>query len=74
MKMGIRLGTWNDRSLNRPGSFKTVLRELEKYKLDLVDVEVRWDKGGTEPAGDNTFFYENGDDNHRLGSGFFVHE
>jgi hypothetical protein len=27
--------------------------ELAKYKLDLVGVqEVRWYKGGTEPAGD----------------------
>jgi hypothetical protein len=30
---------------------KTVSRELEKYELDLLGVqEVRWDKGGTEPA------------------------
>jgi hypothetical protein len=56
-KMGMRFGTWNVRSLYRSGSLKTVSGELAKYKLHLVGVqEVRWDKGGTEPAGDYTFF------------------
>jgi hypothetical protein len=40
-----------ERSLYRVGSLMTVLRELSKYKLDLVGVqEVRWEGGGTEPA------------------------
>jgi hypothetical protein len=30
--------------------------ELGKHKLDLVGVQVRWEKGGTERAGDYTFF------------------
>jgi hypothetical protein len=30
---------------------ETVARELSKYKLDLEGIqEVRWDKGGSEPA------------------------
>jgi hypothetical protein len=29
-----------------------VLRELSKYKLDLVGVQVRWEDAGTEPAGE----------------------
>jgi hypothetical protein len=31
--------TWNVRSLYRTGSLKTVARELETYKLDLVGVQ-----------------------------------
>jgi hypothetical protein len=35
-----------------------VLRELARYKLDLVGVqEVTWEGGGTEPAGEYTLFY-----------------
>jgi hypothetical protein len=39
--------------------------EMSKYKLYLVGVqEVRWDGGGTERAGEYTFFYGKGNDNH----------
>jgi hypothetical protein len=50
-------------------------RRRKKKKFDLVGVqEVRWDKGGTEPAGDYTFFYGNGYADHHLGTGFFIHK
>jgi exonuclease III len=36
--------------------------------------EVRWEGGGTEPAGENTFFFWKWNDNHELGTGLFVHK
>jgi hypothetical protein len=65
--MVMRLGLWNVRSLYRVGSLTTVSRELARYKLDLVGVqEVRWEGGGTEPAGEYTFFYGNKRNAYRL--------
>jgi hypothetical protein len=72
--MDMRFGTWNVRSLCRIGSLKTVTREFGKCKLDLVGVQVRWEKGGTERAEDYTFFYGQGNGDHQIGTGFFVHK
>jgi hypothetical protein len=73
--MDMRFGTWNVRSLYSAGSLKTVSRELTRYKLDLVGVEeVRWEGGGTEPAGEYAFFYGKGHENHELRTGLFVHK
>ena len=39
----MRIGKWNARSLYRSGSLTTLVRELVRYKFDLVGVqEVRW--------------------------------
>jgi hypothetical protein len=44
-------------------------------ELDLVGVqEVRWDKGGTEPAGVCTFVYGSRNENPELDTEFFVRE
>jgi hypothetical protein len=59
--MDMRFGMWNVRSVYRAGSLRAVAEEISKYKLNLVGVqEVRWDGGGTEAAGEYTFFMERG--------------
>jgi exonuclease III len=73
--MDMRFVTWNVRSMYRAGSLRTVAEEISKYKLDLVAVQkIRWDGNGTEPAGEYTFFYGKGNENHELGTGIFVHK
>jgi hypothetical protein len=64
----MRSGTWNVRS-----TYRAVGEEISKYKLDLVGVqEVRWDGGGTERAGEYTFFYLKKNENHELCTVFLV--
>jgi hypothetical protein len=57
-------------------SLRALAEEISKYKLyyklNIVGVqEVRWDGGRTESAGDYTFFYGKGNENHELGTTFF---
>jgi exonuclease III len=62
----MRFGTWNIRSLCRVGATKSVVGELEKYKLDLVGVqEVRWEGEGYQTTDNYTFFYEKENVNHQ---------
>jgi hypothetical protein len=72
--MNMRCGMWNVRRLYRAGSLMTVVKEISNCKLDLVRVqEVRWGRGGTEPAGEYVFSYEKANENHELGTSFFIH-
>jgi hypothetical protein len=36
--------------------------------------EVRWEGGGSKPAGEYTFLHGKGNENHELGTGFFVYK
>ena len=54
-KTEMRFGTRNVTSVYKPGSLKTVTREVEKYRLDLMRVQmVRWEREGSKLAGDYT--------------------
>jgi hypothetical protein len=75
LNMDMRFGLQNVRSLYSAGSLTTVSRELVRYMLHLVGVqEVRWEGCGTELVGEYKFFYWRENENHKLGTVFFVHK
>jgi Endonuclease/Exonuclease/phosphatase family. len=70
--MDMRFGTWNVRSLFRTRALGLVTSEIDKCRMDLVGIqEVRWDGSGTLESGNCTLFYEEGNANHQVGTGFF---
>jgi hypothetical protein len=72
--MDMQFGRCNVRSLHRAGSIMTTVKEASKYKLDLVGVQdVKWHKRGTILAVEYTFFYGKKNENHEIGTSFFVY-
>jgi hypothetical protein len=52
-----------------------VLKEISKYKLDLVGVqEIKLDRGGTKPANEYKFFHGQGNENNELRTFLYVRE
>ena len=71
----MSIGTWNVTSLYRTGAVILVAQELAKCRLDLVGVqEARLDENGISPIGDYMLFHWKGNNNHQLGTGFFIHK
>jgi Endonuclease/Exonuclease/phosphatase family. len=51
-----------------------VTSDIDKYRMDLVGVhKVRWEGSGTLESGYYTLFYWEGNANHQLGTGYFLH-
>ncbi|OXU22404.1 hypothetical protein TSAR_001519 [Trichomalopsis sarcophagae] len=40
-KRDLRVGTWNVRSLYRAGAFKELVKEADRYSIDLVAIQNR---------------------------------
>jgi hypothetical protein len=72
--MDMRFVMWNVRSLHGAGSLMTVAKEISKYKSDFVGIHARWERGGTEPAGEYTFLYGKGKEYYELCTSFFLHK
>jgi len=76
LETGLKLGTWNIRTLNKPGAFKYVMDSKNSYKLDILALqETRWPDRGNMKKENTTFFYSETDGGkHENGVGFMVNE
>ena len=71
-KTTSRIGTWNVRTLNKPGSLEQVIREMSAYGLGLLGIsEMRW-KGQGMKISDGMTIYYSGLDKHVGGVGFIL--
>ena len=67
-------GTWHAKSLYRTRALGLVTSDIDKCRMDLVGVQdVRWEGSGNLEPGNYTLLYGEGNANHQLGTGFFVH-
>ena len=71
-RSGLRVGTWNVRTLNQLGKIENLLKEAEDMKTDILGIsETRYKGEGTVRLDGYTFIYSGGDE-HQHGVGFMV--
>ncbi|KAL4113922.1 hypothetical protein QTP88_017474 [Uroleucon formosanum] len=75
-KHGFRIGTWNIRSLYKPGALKSISDAIKKYKNVLITAlqEIRWPEGSVKTEGMTLFYSGNKNGRHINGVGFLVSE
>ena len=73
-KTNTKFGFWNVRTLNQLTKPEQVLREMKKYKLDLLALsEVRWIGSGYEQLGEGySLIYSGNESRHQAGVGIML--
>ncbi|KAI5731590.1 hypothetical protein M8J77_012944 [Diaphorina citri] len=67
-------GTWNIKSLHRPGSSSILVQELKKYKIKVAALqEIRWKGVGSVKVNNDYILHGDCGDTHEFGTGFYVH-
>lgn len=58
LRNGIKLGSWNVRTLNTPGALQYILDTVKSYKIQQLTLkEVRWPNNGNITKENMTLFY-----------------
>ena len=65
----LKIGTWNVRTLYRPGKLDNLIQEMENINLDILDIaETRWTDSGKIIKDNHTMIYSGGKE-HKKGVG-----
>ena len=71
-KSGLRIGTWNVRTLNQLGKLENLKREAESLNADIIGIsETRYIEEGKVRLDSYTFIYSGGSE-HQHGVGFII--
>ena len=71
-KNGLKIGTWNVRTLNQFGKIENLKQEAEHLDIDILGIsETRYKEEGTVRLDGYTFIYSGGNE-HQHGVGFLV--
>jgi exonuclease III len=70
----MRIATWNVRTLYRAGAMREMVKEMDKYKIDICALqEIRWPGTGTVINKNYVILYSgNKSDKHEFGTGFYI--
>ena len=63
-KEKLNIGTWNVRTMRRPGKLANVISEMRRADLDILGLaEVRWKEGGETTSEGIRILYAGGEEN-----------
>ena len=58
----MRIGTWNIRTMNRPGKLENIMHEMNRMNMDILGLsEVRWKGSGDYINGSTRVIYSGGE-------------
>jgi Reverse transcriptase (RNA-dependent DNA polymerase)/Endonuclease/Exonuclease/phosphatase family len=62
-KEKLKIGTWNVRSMTRPGKLANVIREMKRAEIDILGLaEVKWKDGGELTSEGTRVIYAGGEE------------
>lgn len=71
----MNIGSWNVRSLYRPGAYMALIQELERYKIMIMALqETRWPDKGRILKKSHALYYSGTRGRHEFDTGFLVHK
>ena len=74
-KHPLNIATWNVRTLFDDGKLETAIKEMNRYKLDIIGLcETRWTKHGEEKRDGASLIYSGKDSLHSHGVGLLMNK
>ncbi|KAF0770345.1 craniofacial development protein 2-like [Aphis craccivora] len=72
-KSALHFGTWNIQILYQPGAALTLVKEFNKYRIEILAIqEIRWSGQGFTEIGNSIIFFGQCDNRRQGGTGLIV--